>query len=201
MKTYKGFDKNLKCRDFQYKIGKEYKEKKAKKCECGFHACENPLEVFSYYPPANSRYCEVEQLGEIDRSNNSDSKVASTCIKIGAEIGISGIVEAGIQFILNKINWKNDKVTNTGDYSAATNTGNRSAATVTQAESVAISIGIEGKAKGPIGSWLVLAEWEESQSLVWHRKTVKAIEVDGKKIKADTFYILKNGKFKKVKDE
>jgi hypothetical protein len=81
--NYKGFDKDLKCRGFQYEIGKEYECAAAVACETGFHACERPLDVFSYYPPASSRYCEVEQSGETNASSD-DSKVASTKIKIGA---------------------------------------------------------------------------------------------------------------------
>ena len=102
MKTYKGFDKNLKCRGFQYEIGKEYETDTAKACESGFHACENPLDVFDYYPPADSRYCEVEQSGELDKGSD-DSKIASTKIKIGAEIGLSGLIKAGVKFILEKV--------------------------------------------------------------------------------------------------
>ena len=82
MKAYKGFDKDLKCRNFQYEIGKEYEEKEAEACEKGFYACENPLEVFRYYPPCDgNRYCEVEQDGELSK-HGGDSKVASTKIKI-----------------------------------------------------------------------------------------------------------------------
>ena len=102
MKTYKGFDKDLKCRGFQYEIGKEYETGSAKACESGFHACENPLDVFSYYPPADSRFCEVEQSGEIDKDSD-DSKIASTKIKIGAEIGLAGLINAGVKFILEKV--------------------------------------------------------------------------------------------------
>nr|DAZ28916.1 MAG TPA: hypothetical protein [Caudoviricetes sp.] len=81
MKAYKGFDKDLKCRGFQYEIGKEYEEKEAKVCEKGFHACTNPLNVLQYYPPCyENRYCEVEQDGEFSE-NGDDSKVASTKIK------------------------------------------------------------------------------------------------------------------------
>ena len=83
MKAYKGFDKDLKCRDFQYEVGKEYEEKEAKACEKGFHACTNPLNVLQYYPPCyENRYCEVEQDGKFSE-NGDDSKVASTKIKIG----------------------------------------------------------------------------------------------------------------------
>ena len=86
MKAYKGFDKDLKCRDFRYEIGKEYEEKEAKACEKGFHACTNSLNVLQYYPPCyENRYCEVEQDGEFSE-NGDDSKVASTKIKINNEI-------------------------------------------------------------------------------------------------------------------
>ena len=128
MKTYKGFDKDLKCRGFQYEIGKEYEEKEAKACEKGFHACENPLEVFSYYPPCDgNRYCEVEQNGELSK-HGGDSKVASTKIKIGVELGLKGLIQAGVSFILDKVNWKDDETTNSGDQSAAENSGYRSEA-------------------------------------------------------------------------
>ena len=146
MKTYKGFDKDLKCRGFQYEIGKEYEEEEAKACEKGFHACKNPLEVFSYYPPCDgNRYCEVEQDGELSE-HNADSKVASTKIKIGVELGLKGLIQAGVSFILDRVNWKDDAATNTGNYSAATNTGNYSAATNTGNQSAATNTGDQSAA-------------------------------------------------------
>jgi len=145
MKAYKGFDKNLKCRNFQYDIGKEYEEKEASLCNKGFHACENPIEVFRYYPPADSRYCDVE-LDDISEQISDDSKRCAKRIKIGAEIGIKGIVDAFINFTFNKIDWKNAKVSNTGDCSAATNTGNWSAATNTGNRSTATNTGYRSTA-------------------------------------------------------
>ena len=276
MKAYKGFDKDLKCRGFQYEIGKEYEEKEAEACEKGFHACENPLEVFRYYPPCDgNRYCEVEQDGELSK-HGGDSKVASTKIKIGVELGLKGLIQAGVSFILDKVNWKADAATNTdaqsaavnwgyrsaatntgdlsaamntgdrsaavntgdysavvnsGDYSAAMNTGyrsaavnsgfqsaavnsgigsaavnsgtrsaavnsgTRSAAEVSTGDSVAIVTGYNSKAKAGLGSAIVIAERG-----VWNGKTyplinIKAAIVDGEKIKADTWYTLKNGEF------
>jgi hypothetical protein len=91
MKAYKGFNKDLQCRDMQYEVGKEYEEKVAKVCNKGFHSCENPLDVFSYYAPADSRYCEVEADGQIDKNEDGDSKIASTKLRIGLEIGLPGI--------------------------------------------------------------------------------------------------------------
>ena len=141
MKAYKGFDKDLKCRGFQYEIGKEYEEKEAEACEKGFHACENPLEVFRYYPPCDgNRYCEVEQDGELSK-HGGDSKVASTKIKIGVELGLKGLIQAGVSFILDKVNWKADAATNTDAQSAAVNWGYRSAATNTGDLSAAMNTG------------------------------------------------------------
>ena len=98
IKAYKGFDKDLKCRGFQYEIGKEYKEREAKVCNCGFHACENPLDVLDYYGDIDNRFCEVEQFGELSREVGS-SKIASSKIKIKAEIGFCGLFKAGIEWI------------------------------------------------------------------------------------------------------
>ena len=141
IKTYKGFDKDLKCRGYQYEIGKEYEHNgKIECCESGFHACENPFEVLEYYSPENSRYCEVEQSGELQKDDNG-SKVASSKIAIKCEIGLCGLIDAGIKFILEKVDWKNAKKNNTGNYSAATNTGNYSAATNTGDYSAATNTG------------------------------------------------------------
>ena len=241
--NYKGFDKDLKCRGFQYEVGKEYEEDEVKVCQKGFHACENPLDVFSYYPPADSRYCEVEQSGELSK-DGGDSKVASSKIKIGAEIGLSGLIRAGVKFILEKVDFKNAKesntgyrsaATNTGDYSAATNTGNRSAATNTGYQSaatntgdysaatntgnrsaatntgdysaatvegrnsVAIVIGYQSKAKASLGSAIVVAERGEWDGESYPIKAICSAIVDGEKIKADTFYTVKDGVFVEAK--
>ena len=213
MKAYKGFDKDLKCRGFQYEIGKEYEEKEAKACEKGFHACENPFDVFGYYPPCDgNRYCEVEQEGELSK-HGGDSKVASTKIKIGVELGLKGLIQAGVSFILDKVNWKDDAATNTGNYSAATNTGYRSAATntgycsaamntgdqsaaeVSNGGSVAIVTGRNSKAKAGFGSAIVIAERGEWNGKTYPLINIKAAIVDGEKIKADTWYTLANGEF------
>ena len=214
MKCFKGFDKDLKCRDFQYEIGKEYTEEKANICNYGFHACEFPMNVFGYYPPSNSRYCEVD-LEANDQKSSDDSKRVGKKISVKAEIGIAGIIKAGVEYIKEQVNWEDDKTTNTGDRSAATNTGNRSAATntgnysaatntgdqsaaiVEGKESIALATGIDSKAKGKIGCFIVLAEWKEI-NYEYHIVDVKSAKVDGKNIKEDTFYTLKDGKFVEV---
>ena len=139
-KFFKGFNKDLKCRNFQYEIGKEYEEKSASLCSSGFHACENPLDVFGYYPPADSRYCEVEMDGLSDQ-RDFDSKRCARKIKIGAEINLPGIIKAGVEFILDKVDWNNAKEFNTGNRSASTNTGHRSASTNTGYQSASTNTG------------------------------------------------------------
>ena len=197
IKGYKGFDKELKCRGFLYEVDKEYEQGgEIKCCNNGFHFCENPFDVFSYYPPNDSRYCEVHGSGKYDKDND-DSKVSVSKIKIGFEIGLKGLIDAGIKFILDKVNWEESKATNTGDRSAATNTGDQSAASVEGFESIAIVTGYDCKAKGSLGCWIVLTERGEWDGNTYPIKCVKSFKVDGKKVKSNTWYKLINGKLTK----
>ena len=99
MKTYKGFNKDMTCLDFQYEEGKEYETNETVSCcNSGFHACEYPLDCFGYYAPNESVYHEVEQSGEISKATD-DTKVASSKIKIGAAISIAGLVKASFEYI------------------------------------------------------------------------------------------------------
>ena len=99
--AYKAFDKDFKCRDFQYEVGKEYEIKgEIKCCERGFHACESPMEVFDYYDMFNSRFAEVEQSGQIDKEDdNKSTKICSSCIKIKAELKLADIINIGIEWL------------------------------------------------------------------------------------------------------
>ena len=144
MKLYKGFDKDLKCRGYQFEVGKEYEEEKADICNYGFHACENPLDVFGYYPPADSRYCEVD-LDVNDQKSDASKRVGKR-IKINAEIGLPGLIKAGVEYIKDQVDWEHAKVSNTGNWSAATNTGNWSAATNTGNWSAATNTGNQSAA-------------------------------------------------------
>ena len=243
IKSYKGFDKDLKCRGFQYEIGREYEEKKAVACNSGFHACEVPLDVLGYYPPATSRYCEVEQDGQFSR-DGGNSKVASTKIKIGAEIGIPGLVKAHVEYVrshcTNEHNADPGKpatagykgaatagykgaatagykgaatagdsgAATAGDYGAAT-AGDYGAATAGYKGAAtsrgSVSVGENGvgtvrgdgvKIKGGMGAILVCAV---EKACSFDIATWAAVVVDGEKIKADTWYTVKNGKFVEVK--
>ena len=139
IKAYKAFDKDLSCRGFKYEVGKEYEETDyIKACEKGFHACPYPLDVFGYYAPAGSRFCEVEQSGKIDDSESD--KVCSSKIRIGAELDIRGLVKAAVSFVkercTNECNADPGKPATAGNrgaatagYSGAATAGNSGAAT------------------------------------------------------------------------
>lgn len=206
---------------FNIKSVKHLKKKgQLKHAKADFHFCENPFNVFNYYSPSDSRYCNVEGDGKID-TDNSDSKVACSKLHIHTEIGLSGLISAGVKFILDKVDWGNNKATNTGkqsaatntgDQSAATNTGNQSAATntgyrsaatntgdwsaasVEGKDSIAIVTGYDSKAKGAMGCWIVLTERGDWDGNTYPIINVQAFKVDGISIKADTFYKLKNSK-------
>ena len=147
MIVYKGTDKDMKCRGFQFELGKEYEEAEAKLCNKGFHGCEYPLDVFAYYTPADSRFFVADLDGVTDEMESADTKRVGTKIKLRAEIGIAGIVKAAVEYIKEKAessknqtgNWS--AATNTGYQSAATNTGNWSAATNTGYQSAATNTG------------------------------------------------------------
>ena len=144
IKGYKGFDKDLKCRDFQYEVGKEYSTEKAVACNTGFHYCENPMDVLGFYAPCDdtgnlNRFCEVEGSGDFDKSESD--KICCTHLKVKAEIGLQGLIKAGVKFILDRVKWEDNKQSNTGDYSLATNTGDYSLAINTGDRSLATNTG------------------------------------------------------------
>ncbi|HFY6741900.1 TPA: hypothetical protein ACIICP_001844 [Salmonella enterica subsp. enterica serovar Typhimurium] len=149
--TFKGFNKELKCRDFQFEIGKTFHhDGKVEACGSGFHACECPFDVFSYYSPADSRFAETISFGITDRKEDGDTKIASASITIKAELTLPQFIQRGIEWIWSKIDKSLEQqimcgncsaATNTGNRSAATNTGNRSAATNTGNRSAATNTG------------------------------------------------------------
>ncbi|EMN7477338.1 hypothetical protein WB926_003830 [Salmonella enterica] len=218
--TFKGFNKDLKCRDFQFEIGKTFHhEGKVEACGSGFHACECPFDVFSYYPPAESRYAETISFGVTDHEEEGDTKIASSSITIKDELTLPQFIQRGIEWIWSK----NDKsleqqimtgyrsaatntgnqsaATNTGDRSAATNTGNRSAATntgyrsaaeVSGSQSVAASLGIKGKSRASEGGAIVLCYRDKNGELIH----IRASKVGENGIMPNTWYQLdEDGEF------
>lgn len=207
IKSYKGFNKDMTCRGFQYEEGKEYEEETADACHSGFHACEYPLDCLGYYSPNESVYHEVEQNGEFDRGED-DSKVASTKIKIGARLDISGLVKAAIDFTMSRVK---KEAESDEDYGASSATGDYGASSANDSESVAVAWGYKGKAMGVLGSHIVLAEWkyigkedddryDRSEQKAWEFVGAKMFRVDGEKVKQDTWYRLENGELVDVED-
>ena len=225
VKSYKGFNKDMTCRGFQYEEGKEYEEESVEVCDHGFHACEYPLDCLNYYSPNESVYHEVEQSGEIQK-HNDDTKVASTKIKIGAEISIAGLVKAAIEYTVKRVNKEAESDENhgassaTGDCGASSATGNKGASSATgykgassaeDKDAVAVAWGYKSKAKGVIGSFLVFADWEYTGSednteydrnnqSAWVLNGAKMVQVDGENIKPDTWYTIENGEIEEVSE-
>ena len=231
MIAYKGFNKDLTCRGFQYVEGETYKhDGEVVRCaNGGFHSCESPLDIFSYYPPSESVFHIVEVGGEIDRGSD-DTKIASAEITIKAEIKLPELIKKSVDWIMSKVDDSTtqfcDKeksyasntghqsaasntgdysaASNTGDYSAVSNTGNRSAASntgdysavsntgdysassVSGLNSVAIATGKDSKAKAVKGSAIVLVYRDKDMNLIHVKSTI----IDGKALKADTYYEL-----------
>ncbi|EAX1673943.1 hypothetical protein ATQ82_07875 [Salmonella enterica] len=145
--TFKGFNKDLTCRDFQFAIGETFHhDGKVEACGSGFHACECPFDVFSYYPPAESRYAETLSFGVTDHEEEGDTKIASSSITIKDELTLPQFIQRGIEWIWSKIDKSLEQQIMTGNRSAATNTGNRSAATNTGNRSAATNTGNQSAA-------------------------------------------------------
>ncbi|HHF0198484.1 TPA: hypothetical protein ACPHPO_001921 [Haemophilus influenzae] len=139
--AYKGFKQDWTCRGYQYEVGKTYEHKgNVKACESGFHACEYPLDVLSYYSPAVSKFAVVKMSGETSKDSD-DTKIASAKITIETEINLPEMIKKAVEWIKGKVDWDAAKVSNTGDQSAATNTGYRSVATNTGDQSAATNTG------------------------------------------------------------
>ena len=207
MKAYKGFDKDLKCRGCQYEVGKEYETENAKLCDTGFHACENPLNTLNYYKPGDSRYCEVELDATEERSD--DSKRVGKRIKIETEIGLKGVIEAGVKFVFDKCEGATERAASgrSGNAAASGRSGNAAASgragnaaasgwygNASTKNGVAAAVGFNGKAKGDdVGSYIVLADWRFEKG-EWNLHGVEARKVDGETIKAGVWYTMKEGK-------
>ena len=198
--AYKGFDKDFKCRDFQYEVGKTYEmDGNIKCCGRGFHACESPMEVFDHYDMLSSRFAEVEQSGKIDKKDGS-TKTCSSRIKIKAKLKLADIINLGVEWLKeitapSKI--KTNNSSNDGYSAKIGSSGNYAKIDSSGQNSVIMCAGYNSKAKAAIGSWITLAEWERIEG-VWKPICVKTEQVDGEHIKADTYYKLINGKFEEV---
>ena len=158
IEAVKGFGMDWKCGDFQYEIGATYThEGSVKACKEGFHAVENPLDVFSYYPPGISRYAVTKQSGAISR-HHEDTKIASARITIEAELSLPDLIARGIAWIVAKTK-SSDVSHSEGGCSAASSTGFQSAA---------MSSGLEGRAMGADGNALFLVYRDPETYYILH---------------------------------
>ena len=198
MKGYKGFNKGLICRGKKYEENTVFEESNAEICRSGMHFCENPFDVLTYYPFVSdnaelNEFAEAESLAESDTDDGK--KFCTKKLKVGKKLDIVGLCSAFVDFTLGK---SENSATGTGNHSAATNTGNRSSATVDGNERFAITTGMDSQAKGALGCYIAVAEWGEGENGEYQLKDFKAHQVDGREIKADTFYTLRDGEFVEV---
>ena len=244
IKAYKGFDSDMSCRGYQYEIGKEYEmDGNIECCERGFHACESPLEVLSHYflddKGGFKRFCEVEQSGKIDRSNKG-TKVASSKIKIKAELSFSDLIKLGIEWVQEKTKLSKEnnnekdyaqigssgdsaqigssgdyarigssgysarigssgysaQIGSSGDSARIGSSGDYAQINSTGDDSVVCCAGKGAIARAKKGSWITLSEWKYSdEKRRYIPICVKTEQVDGERIKEDTWYKLEGGEF------
>ena len=201
IKVFKGTDKHMKCRGFQYEIGKTVVTDDAIRCGSkGFHSCEAPLDVLRYYSMSGgNRYFVAEAGGKIDRGGATDSKIASSELTLRAEIGIKDLIKAQFEFTRKKAEsgtaGGNESNLAGGDRSNLAG-GNES--NLAGGKSSLIVGRNAEKAKGGLHSVIVLTEWEWNDDGEYIPVCAKAEIVDGEKIKADTWYTLKDEKFVEV---
>ena len=201
MKCYKGFDKNMQCRGYQYKEGETYEMpegEEAKLCESGFHACENPLDCFDYYAPAESIYHEVELDATNEKGDNS--KRVGKRIKIGAALDVAGICKAHFEYV-------KEHTTNEEQGKDYANLSARDRSSLSAQNLSSLSAGkdsvlaaFNSKARAGMGSLIALAtrEWVDNENKI---TGCKAGVVDGITLKPDTWYTLKDGEFVEVQDD
>ena len=201
MKGYKAFKKGLICdptgnKPFQFAENTVFEERKAEVCKSGFHFCAEPMDVLNYYPP-ESEFAEVEALDDV--KTDDSVKYVTKKIRIGAKISLKDLISAQVDIDFAKAKEDGNEHYAQGDNGHAAAQGDHGHAEVDGKEAIAAAFGINGKAKACLGSWIMLAEWELKNGN-WHIAAVKTAQIDGEKLKADTWYILKNGKFEEAEE-
>ena len=223
MKGYKAFKKGLICRDKQYAENTVFEEENAKICESGMHFCENPFDVLNYYPLIDNdgsmtEFAKVEALDKCETDDNK--KYCTKKLKIGAKLSFSGFIKVCVNFVLEKTVGEDSKTARIGSsgYSARIGSSGYSAQIGSSGDSAQIGssgdfaqiysagndsviccAGNGSIVKAKKGSWITLAEWSYSEKKGrFIPLCVKTSYVDGKTIKEDTYYKLKNGELVEV---
>ena len=186
--SYKGFDSNWQCRGFQYALGQTVvHDGDVEACASGFHACEYPLDVFSYYEPSTSKFAVVEQSGQLSR-HSDDTKVASKTLTVKAEINLPGLIKAAIEYTVKRCAPidKASPAYSESERGAASSTGYGGAASSTGKHAVAMACGYEGRAMAGETGAIVLAHRNDDGVLVH----IRASKVGENGIKAGAWYQL-----------
>ena len=212
MKGYKAFDKGLVCRGKQYAENTVFEENEAVICKKGMHFCAEPMDVLDFYPP-ESEFAEVEASDEA--VTDDGRKYVTKKLKVGSKMSLKELISAQVEIDVEKAKEEgNDGYAQgcgghaaaqgyyghaaaQGDCGHAAAQGSEGHAEVGGKDAIAAAFGIEGKVKACLGSWIMLAEWANTNE-GWHIKTVKTAKIDGEKLKADTWYVLKNGEFEEA---
>jgi hypothetical protein len=215
MKAIKGFDAQLKCRNFQFEVGQTYKHEGAvKACRSGFHAVPadlHPLTVFEFYPPAGSRFCIVEVDGQTDREEN---KIAAEILTVQKEIGLHDLATEAVKWVMDRATLEgpvatkdNGLATASGDQGAATASGTRGAATASGYQgaatasgemSCAMATGPGGKVRGDVDGVDLFA-----REIVWtgdkyERRSIACGTTGLDGIRAGVWYRCEGGKLVEV---
>lgn len=191
--AYKAMDKNRQCRGKQYEVGKTYHEDKADCCHAGMHACENPLDVLHYYSVADgARFFRVECGGDVSK-DGKDSKFACTELTVKGELKITDFAKIGVEAVMKRVAKKaaDAKEKASGDCSTGAASGDYSTAEVSGKDSIAVANGYRSMARGTMGCYLVLTEYDDDG----HMLCAKMARVDGSTVKENIWYTLKNGEF------
>ena len=207
MKGYKAFYKNMICKgdgyEKQYEENTTYEENGDKVCESGvMHFCENPFDVLNYYPVVDddcniSEFAEVEALGDVFKKSKNDDKSATNKLRIGAKLNLKGFIKACIDFSLEKTKVENKS---SGNGAKLASSGDSAQLASSGKDSVVCAAGVDSIAKAMIGSWITISEWKYDRDKDRYVPVcVKTEQVDGERIKEDTFYKLENGEFVEVK--
>nr|DAH79116.1 MAG TPA: hypothetical protein [Caudoviricetes sp.] len=219
---YKAFSKGMICQGKQYAENSVFEEIGADSCckKGVMHYCETPFDCLDYYPLVddNGDFTEFAEVEPLDKVLVQDNKRATKKLKIGAKLSFKDFIKAGISVLIEstkdipngenssgygaKIGSSGDwaKIGSSGDRAQIGSSGNRAqigssgyGAKIGSSgdRAVVSAIGFNSKIKAKIGSWIVLAEYDEDSKPV----CVRAAQIDGEKLKPDTFYTLKNGEF------
>ena len=203
LKGYKGFEKGLICRGKQYAENTVFEEEDAVVCRKGMHFCVNPFDVIDHYGLVNedggfNDFAEVKAMDECLTDDNK--KYCTKKLKVGAKLSFSGFIKACVNFVIERTTFEEPKIGSSGDSAQIGSSGDSAKIGSSGNYAVVMCAGNDSIAKAKKGSWITLAEWKENAEGSWIPVNVITVQVDGEKIKEDTYYRLENGEFVEVSE-